>query len=147
MNKEKENFINPIDKDSITETPSTLPYAHERGGQLIKPIDKGRLKGNALAAMYEQSDMQLGQIREQIELLAKQAQAIHDRVNISERIYQADMSIKPLVGRTYYLYKRQKGQEMLSLVAPQEWGKNSTLEFVASVKLLADHTWEILNDE
>lgn len=142
-----ENFVNPIDKDSITENPSTLPYAHERGGQLIKPLDKGRIKGNALAAMYEQSDMQLDQIREQIELLAKQAQSIHDRVKISERIYQADMSIKPLVGKTYHLYRRPTGKEILSLVAPEEWGRSSKLEFVASVKLLADHTWEIISNE
>lgn len=142
-----ENFINPIDKDSITENPSTLPYAHERGGQVIKPIDKGRLKGNALAAMYEQSDMQLDQIKEQIELLAKQAQSIHNRVKISERIYQADMSIKPLVGKTYHLYKRPQGKEILSLVAPEEWGRSSKLEFIASVKLLADHTWEIISND
>lgn len=142
-----ENFVNPIDKDSITENPSTLPYAHERGGQLIKPLDKGRIKGNALTAMYEQSDMQLDQIKEQIELLAKQAQSIHDRVKISERIYQADMSIKPLVGKTYHLYRRPEGKEILSLVAPEEWGRSSKLEFIASVKLLADHTWEIISNE
>lgn len=147
MNNEMENFVNPIDKDSITENPSTLPYAHERGGQLIKPLDKGRIKGNALAAMYEQSDMQLDQIKEQIELLAKQAQSIHDRVKISERIYQADMSIQPLVGKTYHLYRRPTGKEILSLVAPEEWGRSSKLEFVASVKLLADHTWEIISNE
>lgn len=147
MNNEMENFVNPIDKDSITENPSTLPYAHERGGQLIKPLDKGRIKGNALTAMYEQSDMQLDQIKEQIELLAKQAQSIHDRVKISERIYQADMSIKPLVGKTYHLYRRPEGKEILSLVAPEEWGRSSKLEFIASVKLLADHTWEIISNE
>ena len=147
MNNEMENFVNPIDKDSITENPSTLPYAHERGGQLIKPLDKGRIKGNALTAMYEQSDMQLDQIKEQIELLAKQAQSIHDRVKISERIYQADMSIKPWVGKTYHLYRRPEGKEILSLVAPEEWGRSSKLEFIASVKLLADHTWEIISNE
>jgi hypothetical protein len=147
MNNEMENFVNPIDKDSITENPSTLPYAHERGGQLIKPLDKGRIKGNALTAMYEQSDMQLDQIKEQIELLAKQAQAIHDRVQVSERIYQADMSIKPLVGKIYHLYRRPEGKEIISLVAPNEWGRSSKLEFVASVKLLADHTWEIISNE
>jgi hypothetical protein len=147
MNNKMENFINPIDKDSITENPSTLPYPHERGGQLIKPLDKGRIKGNALAAMYEQSDMQLDQIKEQIELLARQAQAIQDRITVSERIYQADMSIKPLVGKTYHLYKRPQGKEILSLVAPEEWGKSNKLEFIATVKLLADHTWEIISNE
>jgi hypothetical protein len=46
---------NPIDKDKITETPSTLPYAHHVGSPVIKPIDKGRVKGNAMSAMVEQT--------------------------------------------------------------------------------------------
>ena len=144
MKEEQENFINPIDKDKITENPSTLPYAHDRGGQVVKPIDKGRIKGLAVQSMYEQADMQLDQIKEQIALLAKQAQNIHDRVDLSERIYLADMSFKPIISKVYHLYKRKNGQEVLSMVAPEEWGRSKPMEFVATVKLLSDHTWEVL---
>ena len=62
-NKPLENFQNPIDKDKIAESPHLLPYAHTVGGALIKPIDKGRVKGLAVASMYEQTEMQLDQIR------------------------------------------------------------------------------------
>ncbi len=145
MSEQKESFINPIDKDKVAENPHLLPYAHTVGGAVIKPIDKGRVKGLAVSAMHEQTNMQLDQIRTQVELLMTQAQAIHDRVRISEDIYQAEVSFKPLIGHIYHLYERKNGKKLLSMVAPDEWGRTSTLAFVASVQLLADHTWDILD--
>jgi len=140
----QKDFINPIDEDKVTSSPHNLPYAHTVGGAVIKPIDKGRMKGLAVAAMYEQTDMQLDQIREQIELLAKQAQGIHDRVKISEQIYLCQMNFKPVIGHTYHLYTRENGEDILSMVAPSEWGRTNKLTFKATVRLLADQTWEIL---
>jgi predicted transcriptional regulator len=140
---EKE-FINPIDKDKIAENPHLLPYAHTVGGAVIKPIDKGKVKGRAVTAMYEQTDMDLDQIRQQIELLASQAKAIQNRVNISERIYLAEMNFGPIIGKIYHLYRRSNGKDVMSMISPGEWGKKMPYDFVATIKLLADHTWDIL---
>lgn len=144
--EQSERTANPIDPDKITETPHNLPYAHTVGGVEIKPIDKGRVKGRAVSSMYEQTDMQLNQIRRQIELLAEQAQGIQNRVIISEQIYQAEMNFEPLVGFTYHLYRRSNGQHVLSMVAPGEWGSEPPYTFVATARMLADHTWEILEE-
>lgn len=141
-----EVFINPIDADKVTETPHLLPYAHHRGSAVIEPVDRGKVKGRAIAAMYEQTDMHLDQIRQQIELLARQANAIRDRVEISEKIYLAEMGFEPIIGKNYHLYLRKNGNHVLSLVAPQEWGKKMPYEHVASVRLLADHTWEVIDN-
>lgn len=136
---------NPIDKDKISENPHNLPYAHTVGGFVIKPIDKGRVKGNALSAMEEQTDIQLRQIKEQIDLLAKQATDLKNRKEISYQIYGADMGFKPVVGKTYHLYERDNGNRVLSLVGPHHWGKEMPFEtYIATVKLLGDHTWDIL---
>lgn len=142
--KDKKNIENPIDPDKVAKNPHSLPYAHTVGGVVIKPEDKGRIKGLAVSAMYDQTDMQLGQIREQIELLAKQAQAIQDRVEISEKIYQATIGFTPLINHRYHLYEKSNGEHTLSLIGPDEWGNQRPYTFIASVKLLADHTWEIL---
>ncbi|MCB9257123.1 MAG: DUF2452 domain-containing protein [Chitinophagales bacterium] len=136
---------NPIDKDKITENPHNLPYAHNIGSALIKPIDKAKVKGKAMAAMYEQTENQMEQLREQMQLLASQAQKLHDRVRVSEKIYQADMGFEPLVGHEYYLYLRSNGRYLLSLVAPEQWGSKLPFQsFEAKVKLLADHTWDMI---
>ena len=144
MAEKKEEFINPIDKDKVAENPHLLPYAHTVGGAVIKPIDKGKVKGLAVTAMYEQTEMQLDQIREQINLLAAQANQIKKRVEISESIYQAEIGFKPLIGKTYHLYQRENDKYLVSMVGPEEWGRSSRLDFRATIKLLADHTWEIL---
>ncbi len=137
-------FINPISEDDVAENPHLLTYAHTRGGAVIKPVDRGRVKGLALNAMYEQTDMHLDQIREQIEVLARQAKAIQDRVGVSEKIYQAKINFQPRIGHTYHLYERENGESVLSLVGPKEWGPNPPYNFIATVKMLADHTWDIL---
>ncbi|MGB0429360.1 MAG: DUF2452 domain-containing protein [Bacteroidia bacterium] len=143
-NKSKKDFVNPIDKDKITENPHSLEYAHTVGGALVKPEDKGKIKGRAVSSMHEQTNMQMGQIYEQMELLAKQAKQLQDRVEISERIYKAEMRFEPLISHIYYLYNKGE-KDMLTMVAPAEWGRSMPYDyFIAKVKLLGDHTWEIL---
>lgn len=139
-----EDFFNPIDKDKTADAPHLLPYAHHVGSAIIRPLDKGRTKGNAMTAMYQQTGNQLNQIKEQVETLIRQAQAIHDRIEISEKIYKADMGFKPTVNQIYHLYERQNGEWVLSLVSPYEWGSKIPYHFIATVQMLADSTWEIL---
>lgn len=139
------DFVNPIDPDKVAQNPGLLPYAHTVGGAQIKPIDKGRVKGNALEAMAQQTDMQMAQLYQQMELLAAQAEKIQARKRISERIYTADVSFKPLIGHAYHLYERASGKAVLSLIGPQEWGRKGCpfAQYVATVRLLADHTWDV----
>jgi hypothetical protein len=81
-------FENPIDPDKITEHPSLIPYAHHVGSAIIKPEDQGKTKGRALTAMEHQTDLQMTQIYEQMQLLAGQVKKLEDRKRISHFIYQ-----------------------------------------------------------
>lgn len=142
-----ENFVNPIDADKIATNPGLLPYAHTVGGAIIVPTEKGIMKSKALAAMEQQTEMQLDQIREQINLLAQQAKEIQSRTHISLEIYNADMGFEPLINHTYFLYERSKtGEKVLSMIAPEQWGRSSKLAFMAEVLLLADRTWKVVRE-
>lgn len=121
---------------------SVLPYSASVSGAVIRPTEEGMIKHKALTAMEEQTNMQLDQIRKQIELLALQAHEIQKRKELSMMIYNAKLSFKPNIGQVYYLYEKNDGSSMLSLVSPKEWGGSGPFrKFVAAVKLLADHTW------
>ncbi len=146
QNKDKKViFQNPIDADKITENPNNLMYPHHVGSAIVKPEDQGKLKGRALSAMEQQTDLQLSQIYEQMQLLADQAKKIQDRKDISEWIYGAEMRFEPLISHVYHLYQRDSGIYLLSMIAPNQWGRSgNSLEFVATVRLLADHTWDVL---
>jgi hypothetical protein len=124
---------------------SVLPYSASVSGAVIKPNEEGIIKHKALTAMEQQTNMQLEQIRKQIELLALQAHEIQKRKELSLMIYNARLSFKPNIGQVYYMYEKQDDSFMLSLISPKEWGKNGPFKkFIAGVQLLADHTWKEL---
>lgn len=125
---------------------SVLPYSASVSGAIVKPTEEGVIRHKALTAMEEQTNMQLEQIRKQIELLALQAQEIHKRKELSMLIYNAKLSFKPEIGQVYYLYERNDDSHIISLISPKEWGPSMPYKrFVAAVQLLADHTWKELS--
>ncbi|HQQ97450.1 MAG TPA: DUF2452 domain-containing protein [Cyclobacteriaceae bacterium] len=122
---------------------SVLPYSASVSGAVIKPNEQGLIRHHALTAMEEQTNMQLTQIRQQIELLAIQAKEIQQRKELSMLIYDARLSFAPVIGQTYYLYEKDDDSHIVSMVGPKEWGaKIPFKKFVAAVVLLADHTWK-----
>ena len=140
-----EEFINPIDPDKITENPHSLEYPHHAGSALVKPEDQGKIMGRAMSAMEHQTDMQLNQIYEQMQLLAEQAKKLNDRKAISEFIYMSEMRFEPIINHIYHLYTKENGAYLLSLIGPNQWGRSrNTFNYVATVRLLADHTWDII---
>ncbi len=145
--KKKYTDENPIDPDKVTDNPGLITYAHHVGSAVIRPEDKGKIKGKAMAAMRDQTDRQMHQIIEQMKTLAKQAHDIKRRVEVSEKIYLSRISFEPVIGHTYYLYEDRKKESVLSMIGPGEWGKDMPFnQFLAKVRLLSDHTWEVLED-
>ena len=136
------------EREKIADMPGLIAFPHTVGGAVVRPEDTGKLKGRALSAMREQTGRQMNQLYRQAQLLAEQAREIQKRAEMSERIYMSQMSFEPLIGHTYYLYERKEGTDLLSMIAPDEWGRSQPFKrFLAKVKLLSDHTWEVLEYE
>ena len=145
-NSKTNSFINPIDLDKVADNPGLLPYAHSAGGAVIRPEDQGRIKGMAVTAMYDQTSRQMDQLRTQMELLVQQAESLKMRQQVSEIIYNSNVPFTPVIHQIYFLYQRNSdGAHLLSLVAPDEWGRKKPYEHLATVRLLGDHTWEVLD--
>lgn len=149
MEKGKKIDVDKIDLEEMaekaTQNPGTLAYPHHSGSAMVKPEDKGKLKGRAVSAMEQQTDRQMKQLYEQMQVLAGQAKELQVRKEMSERIYAAQMNFEPLIGHRYHLYQKKDGDDVLSMVGPGEWGRSAPFEtFLATVELLADHTWEII---
>lgn len=120
------------------------PVPMHVGSALIKPIDKGKLQSTAYEAMRHHANQQIALLKKQAELIMEQVKEIEERVSISHQIYEAEFRFKPEVGNVYHLYE-QDGKRFLSLIGPNEWGRSKKYEnFVASVRLMGDKTWEIL---
>ena len=143
MAKGKRTF-NPIDPDKIAEDANLLPYGSSVSAPAFKAVETLKNKSLDVNAMEMQTDMQLDQIKQQIELLASQANKIQARKDLSAHIYNADMGFKPEINHNYFLYRRNDGSTVLSMIAPSEWRK-CPYEFINKVLLLADHTWDIID--
>jgi hypothetical protein len=143
MNKKEKD--NPAKKPLYQGPDSQAPYPLHLSSPKIKPIDKRLVKGNALEVMGHQAQQQIDILRKQAELLMLQAKEIEERVKVSHQIYEADLNFEPIIGTTYHMYEKN-GRTILSLVAPNEWGKLPFDAFRCSVKLLADKSWEIIKD-
>ncbi|CBW27008.1 hypothetical protein BMS_2204 [Halobacteriovorax marinus SJ] len=152
-NKDKlgrEIDINSIDRNRLKLNASDLPglvaYATNASSALINPEDEGKIKSKALRAMHQQTAKQMDQLMEQMQPLIEQAAKLKKRVEVSELIYGAHISFEPMIGETYHLYQKENEEHLLSIIGPDEWGSNMPYKsWVASVELLADHTWEVLD--
>jgi hypothetical protein len=122
------------------------PYALAVTSPKIEPIDKRMLKANAHEAMQHQANQQIQMLKKQAELLMKQARDIEERLEISHAIYKADINFEPVINGIYHLYQKEDGTQVLSMVAPYEWGKNMPFaQYLQTVRLLGDRTWDVLS--
>lgn len=155
MNEYISIFVNPFQNGTIMdnsfsknslEIPSLMSFPTSVGSALIKPEDLGKIRGKSMAAMRDQTQRQLNQLYTQMQTLIEQAGALKTRVEISENIYNANIPFEPVIGHDYYMYKRENGTHFLSMISPEEWGKEViSRQFQARVTLLSDHTWEVHN--
>ena len=134
-----------LDEDGSYIGPAHLsPIALNIGSPVIKAEDKGKIKANAVEAMHHYANQEISMLKKQADLIMQQVREIESRLKVSEKIYQSDMRFVPVIGQTYHLYEKED-HYTLSLVGPDEWGQSkNTRKYVASVKLLGDHSWDMI---
>lgn len=147
-NSKKEQAQHELDvfKEDRVDLQGLIKFAHEKGGFSIVPTEKGMREGKAMEALQGQTQMQLDTIFEQMKVLAKQAEQLRSRVDLSSQVYDAKYSFDPVVGDQYYLYDKKDGPKILSMISPDQWN-NDSLTYIATVKFLADETWEVISKE
>jgi hypothetical protein len=58
----------------------------------------------------------------------------------TQRMYDATVSFVPIIGHTYHLYRRENGEEWVSMIAPEEFGTYYH-EYIGSYRLATDSVW------
>jgi len=123
---------------------SLAPIPLSIGSPLIKPEDKNQIKATAVLAMNHYAEQEIKMLKKQADLIIQQVREIENRLVVSENIYQSDMRFTPVIGQIYHLYEKEDHYK-LSLIGPDEWGRTKSIgKYVASVKLLGDHSWDLI---
>jgi hypothetical protein len=59
----------------------------------------------------------------------------------------AQIQFEPVIGQVYHLYQKNEYHNVLSMISPAEWGKKCPYKkHLAAIKLLSDHTWDVLKN-
>jgi superfamily I DNA and/or RNA helicase len=140
-----QNPNDPFKKDALYQGQDKFsPIPLTVSSPKINPIDKRLVKATAFETMQYQANQQISIIKQQAELLMEQARKIEERMEISRKIYEADLNFEPVIGTTYHVYEKN-GRTVLSLVAPYEWGKKMPFDLhVCSATLLGDKSWDLV---
>jgi hypothetical protein len=72
-------------------------------------------------------------------------QAMHElmtQAQYNDRLLNAAMAFKPIIGQVYYLYNKDS-EDFISMVSPEEFGESYMQHktFVGAFKILADNAW------
>lgn len=136
QNNENEYYTGPA---------NLSPIALSVGSPVIRPEDKNKIKANAVEAMHHYANQEIALLKKQADLIVSQVREIEARLKISERIYESDLKFTPTINQVYHLYEKEEYYK-LSLIGPTEWGRSKQIgKYVASVKLLGDHSWDVIN--
>jgi hypothetical protein len=140
-----QNPNDPFKKDALYQGQDKFsPIPLTVSSPKINPIDKRLVKATAFETMQYQANQQISIIKQQAELLMEQARKIEERMEISRKIYEADLNFEPVIGTTYHVYEKN-GRTVLSLIAPNEWGKKMPFDHhVCSATLLGDKSWDLV---
>lgn len=84
----------------------------------------------------------LATINQQSSAPAKHIHQITDELFTSMFILHSSFKFKPVVGKSYWLYKSQNSFR-LSLISPDEWKNSSFGKFIGRCELHLDITWSL----
>lgn len=60
-----------------------------------------------------------------------------DEVKWNEFVYSSQYNFVPVMGETYYLYRKPNGSIFLSLISPDEWN----MEYIGATRLESNNKW------
>ena len=124
---------------------SSLPYPMELGAPAFAPVPVEKEKDIILNVGRLHAKQEYDRIMEQVEVLKRQADALMNRMQVSEIMHQCTYGFKPVHGKIYYVYyDSYKERHWLCHTHPEQWcaGPGEHNRFVMTVRMLGDSTWE-----
>ena len=110
---------------------SLKPYATNVGAPVITTTDTIAWKNRSINKLNHKVQTKYHEIKKQYE------QLMHE-FEFNNLIYNAKFAFEPIIGDTYYLYKRKNNETFLSIITPNQCNFNS----IGSFRLNADQIWE-----
>jgi hypothetical protein len=102
--------------DSFVENRMTKTYPTEIGAPKFAPDNIGLFK-------IEKTSKIKKYYSSKFEEMTKEYEKLMSEIQLNERLYMAAHNFEAISGETYHLYKKESGEEFLSLISPDQWKK------------------------
>ena len=114
------------------ESNAFIPYPVSTLSPPIVPNDLTNFKTTGISRVEKELRLKLENIKtEYIETI--------NHYNWNKLVYSSEYAFEPVIGNTYYLYRRSNGTFILSMISPDEW----YLEYIATVRLSVEKQFEL----
>ena len=60
-------------------------------------------------------------------------------------IFESEITFVPVIGKTYYLYKKENGKKFMSLIEPDSWSKSVKIKFIGSFMQDSRQKWNLID--
>lgn len=121
--------------DRVADSPMTTPYGTNVSAPAFTlPDVQGYKQGQAAEASHR--------FHSRYEELESQMKDLMEQAQYNDRLLNANIAFKPIIGRVYYLYE-QDGKDFISMVSPEEFGESymKSKTFIGAYKILSDNVW------
>ena len=121
--------------DRVADSPMTTPYGTNVSAPAFTVPDVQGYKKAQAAEASHRFHQRYAELETAMQELMTQAQ-------YNDRLLNAGIAFKPIIGRVYHLYAKDN-RDFISMISPAEWGKTymQNQTFVGSYKILADNVW------
>ena len=114
--------------------PRELTYGSNSGAPAIRLDDVSGWKQNQANKANKVFNKKFEEIKDEFANLI-------DEVKWNEFVYSTNYNFIPVMGETYYLYRKSDGTNFLSLISPDEWN----MEFIGATRLESNNKWIKIN--
>ena len=88
----------------------------------------------------EQASQVKQHFTERFKELKKAYDELIEEFNWNKVIFESEMMFTPVMGKTYYLFQRKDGTNFMTLISPDEWGKND-FKYIGAFKQDSRQKW------
>lgn len=122
--------------DRVADNPMATPYGTNVSAPAFTVPDVQGYKKEQAAEASHRFHQRYHELEQAMAELMTQAQ-------YNDRLLNAKMAFKPMIGKVYYLYEHADRGDYISMLSPEEWGYRymKAQKFVGAYKILADNAW------
>ncbi len=136
MNKEnKKPDLVVFNEESQQYDAALKPYGTSASSPVIKPLNTASWKNDGIHRVNKQLKSKFDEVK-------KEYEALMQKFQYNDLIYNAKFSFEPIFGENYHLYNNKNNEPFLSIIAPDQ----CSFEYLGSFRLNTDKMWEKIEE-